>query len=467
MDEACRASQDTDKETARKSIQNGQPSERPLLLSRQSSHSKRHASFNSPREVPLLSPSCQLSQYFPFTPTTSHARKASLGPNRRALDSSATIRNDDCRVFEQGSQSDSDSGNDSLPSAPSSPPLSLRHQSNGLTHPQMTGADHTGSYPDPQGRSTPRTREQSHTQPSESSRPRPQTNRSQNSAAGPVFPWSRPYSLPQNYSNSFGPAGAIQSPTPTMPIWPDRTSSASLPLPMQTPYFTLPQVSATVDEDQVMDGPTEEVEEAETARTRPPPAPSQPNGIVNGSNIRNSPSLPTPRVASSSPSTTTVPRTPPPSHRLDPFHASPSAPAHPIPRSVSSSSHYYYPPPQAPVILTPPPPPSESTSRPHAPYEPFLCHNAMAEDRNSIAVETLNRQYNLIVRLPGFSRDAITLATRRRRILHIVADSWVPGGGHFERRVSFGYDADLSQVRAEFDGDILQVTIPRRIHPTM
>jgi HSP20 family molecular chaperone IbpA len=37
--------------------------------------------------------------------------------------------------------------------------------------------------------------------------------------------------------------------------------------------------------------------------------------------------------------------------------------------------------------------------------------------------------------------------------------------GHFERRVSFGYDADLSQVRAEFDGDALRVTIPRRISP--
>jgi len=46
--------------------------------------------------------------------------------------------------------------------------------------------------------------------------------------------------------------------------------------------------------------------------------------------------------------------------------------------------------------------------------------------------------------------------------LHVVADSWEPGGGHFERRISFGYDADLSQVRAEFDGEILRVIVPRR-----
>ncbi len=34
--------------------------------------------------------------------------------------------------------------------------------------------------------------------------------------------------------------------------------------------------------------------------------------------------------------------------------------------------------------------------------------------------------------------------------------------GHFERRISFGYDADLGQVRAEFDGEILRVIVPRR-----
>ena len=36
------------------------------------------------------------------------------------------------------------------------------------------------------------------------------------------------------------------------------------------------------------------------------------------------------------------------------------------------------------------------------------------------------------------------------------------GTGHFERRISFGYDADLSHVRAEFDGEILRVIVPRR-----
>lgn len=38
--------------------------------------------------------------------------------------------------------------------------------------------------------------------------------------------------------------------------------------------------------------------------------------------------------------------------------------------------------------------------------------------------------------------------------------------GHFERRISFGYDADLGRVRAEFDGEILRVIVPRRT-PTL
>lgn len=34
-------------------------------------------------------------------------------------------------------------------------------------------------------------------------------------------------------------------------------------------------------------------------------------------------------------------------------------------------------------------------------------------------------------------------------------------GGHFERRISFGHDADVVQIRAEFDGEMLRVYIPR------
>ncbi|KAL0956612.1 hypothetical protein HGRIS_002748 [Hohenbuehelia grisea] len=98
------------------------------------------------------------------------------------------------------------------------------------------------------------------------------------------------------------------------------------------------------------------------------------------------------------------------------------------------------------------------------PYAPFLCRAPPPAD-SWIEVETTVGEYRLNVRLPGFKRDGITLATKRRRILHVVADSWEQNGGHFERRISFGYDADLTQVRAEFDGLMLRVSIPRRIPP--
>ncbi|KIY48174.1 hypothetical protein FISHEDRAFT_8736, partial [Fistulina hepatica ATCC 64428] len=93
-----------------------------------------------------------------------------------------------------------------------------------------------------------------------------------------------------------------------------------------------------------------------------------------------------------------------------------------------------------------------------------------APPESYIEVETTPGEYRLNVSLPGFRRDGITLATKRRRILHILADSYSnePGasnhgrGAHFERRISFGWDADLVNVRAEFDGRMLRVVVPRR-----
>ncbi|KAJ3759076.1 hypothetical protein EV360DRAFT_42612 [Lentinula raphanica] len=123
-------------------------------------------------------------------------------------------------------------------------------------------------------------------------------------------------------------------------------------------------------------------------------------------------------------------------------------------------------------------------SSPHSnqppPYAPFLSHMPPPAD-SWIQVETKPSEYRLNIRLPGFKRDGITLSTKRRRILHIVADSWpdpdpsprssnpnptesstTQRGGHFERRISFGYDADLVGVRAEFDGEMLKIVVPRR-----
>ena len=157
-----------------------------------------------------------------------------------------------------------------------------------------------------------------------------------------------------------------------------------------------------------------------------------------------------------------------------------------ISSSMSAMSDPSYPPPDPPTILPVDPTHDvtlhQSDSR-QAPYMPFLSHVLPSPDSSWIEVETTQSEYKLLVRLPGFSREGITLATKRRRILHIVADSWENEGGqslcftcfklpiknvrsgHFERRISFGYDADLARVRAEFDGVMLRITIPRRVSP--
>jgi len=128
---------------------------------------------------------------------------------------------------------------------------------------------------------------------------------------------------------------------------------------------------------------------------------------------------------------------------------------------MSSDAQQDTPGPEAPIIM--PPQPADQGTQGRAPFDSFLCHSP--PPNTWIQVETSHSEYALLVRLPGFKRDGITIATRRRRILHVVADSWEPEGGHFERRVSFGHDAELAQVRAEFDGEILRVTVPRRIYP--
>lgn len=84
-----------------------------------------------------------------------------------------------------------------------------------------------------------------------------------------------------------------------------------------------------------------------------------------------------------------------------------------------------------------------------------------------MTVQTTSTAYILTTFLPGYQRDEITLSTRKRRVLHVVADPFISsrGTGHFERRISFGYDADMARIRAEFNGGVLKIIVPRR--PTM
>jgi hypothetical protein len=118
------------------------------------------------------------------------------------------------------------------------------------------------------------------------------------------------------------------------------------------------------------------------------------------------------------------------------------------------------------------PTPGITRSASQRPHERFLGKAGLPpapdSDTGYIAVSTHPSSYEIIVRLEGVSLNSITLSTRRRRVLHIAADCYADGGesggggGHWERRISFGWDADLTAVRAEFDGRFLKVIVPRK-----
>src|SRR6266571_1880029 len=95
--------------------------------------------------------------------------------------------------------------------------------------------------------------------------------------------------------------------------------------------------------------------------------------------------------------------------------------------SSSSSSpsppSEWYAGPDAPVIL---PEDENSGGRPSS-SRAFL--STTPAPGSSIEVHTHAHEYQIWVKLPGFSWDGITLATQKRRVLHIVADKWDNNGG--------------------------------------
>lgn len=229
----------------------------------------------------------------------------------------------------------------------------------------------------------------------------------------PVPPFSRPFSMP-DVSTVAPPLPRIQSPRAIQaPMVPDRSSTVSLPLPQHTPYHTLPSAESSPG--------------SSSSSSRPPLPGHHSSSSSSGT------SLQTPTSSDSSPLAVHPSRLG--MHHSEPYDyraASPplgrlverafsatasSAPASafweretmrarrdaPTPRASSES----LPPPAPPQVLTPPPPPlSEDAEHGCRPYEPFLAHEPPSNDA-WISVETVQREYRLLVRLPGFRRDAM------------------------------------------------------------
>lgn len=86
--------------------------------------------------------------------------------------------------------------------------------------------------------------------------------------------------------------------------------------------------------------------------------------------------------------------------------------------SSSSSTLPLYTGPELPIIL----PEEEYDSRRPSIGRAFL--SKTPAPGSSIEVRTHPHEYQIWVILPGFTWDGITLATQKRRVLHIVADKW-------------------------------------------
>ncbi|KAH9892648.1 hypothetical protein C8Q73DRAFT_746465 [Cubamyces lactineus] len=457
---------------------------RPVLSRRTSSFSKRHASFDSPREVPL--PYMPHRQPYVASTSTSQAQGSPLVHDSEPSSSTrlsclaSDARTDNSRsVYDDHVAS---SSSDSTPSSSSSPPTSSGSDS-------KTNRGAVPDYMDLSESPAPSTHfHSSRTMPP----PRTQSPRIPSSSSNPVPLFSRPFSSPDASRPS---QGGIVSPRPMRPPGvPDRGSTASLPLPAETPYHVLSAYPG---------GPIQEDQEMRSA------APSRPSSSRPslGAHQGTTSSLPSSSSWQSRRSPTLVSDLEHEefmslvANRI--FDRAYSCAAR-VDSDGSSSimSDRPIPPPAPPTVLTPPPPPLSTDRGPTAPYEPFLAHAPPPQD-SYIAVDTKPTEYRLIVRLPGFRRDAITVSTRKRRILHVVADSWEPNGGEYSpftfggrtaltngnqfvfimnrrnrvssaplslattcmQRISFGYDALLAQVRAEFDGEHLQVIVPRRMVP--
>ncbi|PWN88108.1 hypothetical protein FA10DRAFT_154716 [Acaromyces ingoldii] len=110
--------------------------------------------------------------------------------------------------------------------------------------------------------------------------------------------------------------------------------------------------------------------------------------------------------------------------------------------------------------------PSSSSDYEVSPFSPpslpFLDPRP-APSSTDLSIETYPHHYMLKTTLPGFELEAITLATQHHRQLLIVADKWdEEQGGHFERRVTFGSDVNLRGTRAQFDGNVLYIQVPKK-----
>ncbi|TXT15998.1 hypothetical protein VHUM_00501 [Vanrija humicola] len=102
--------------------------------------------------------------------------------------------------------------------------------------------------------------------------------------------------------------------------------------------------------------------------------------------------------------------------------------------------------------------------RPDIDFDPELLEGPAGEwievikgESGRIAIKSTSSVYEVMVWLPGFQLDDITITTRRNQMLHIVADLW-DENDHAQWEIKLGDDAIMTSVRANFSGKVLRVT---------
>lgn len=384
-------------------VENSPSSPRRSTLLRFPSHSKRHASFHSPRQVPLPSPVLSHvdtpNPFFKQEPSTTPPHSPTWSPF----------------FF------------DPVPSRPRSPPTPLPDD---LPFSRRHRHQHSSSA------SSSTVHEH-----------RPAEQSSSESDHAPVYASAnRPLSVPDSQSPAYSSALSLylhqQSPTPPVrsTTWIDRNSSASLPLPTQVPFYSLPQVqtmsreaSSSTDSVSQHSGfrcPSLDGSNSSSSSSSRPSSFGRPESPVDQDSYHCSQKAPCPEglvetAASQADSPPQRPSSPQPFRAPRPPSPDASFFSH-IPEFTAMRR--YMTPSQQARTLPPLEPPTILENTVSAPYTPFLSH-APAPPECRIEIETTPGAYWLHVRLPGFTREGITLATKRRRILHVVADKWENGGG--------------------------------------
>ncbi|EJT48688.1 hypothetical protein A1Q1_02298 [Trichosporon asahii var. asahii CBS 2479] len=83
-------------------------------------------------------------------------------------------------------------------------------------------------------------------------------------------------------------------------------------------------------------------------------------------------------------------------------------------------------------------------------------------EQGRIAIKSTPTQYEVLVWLPGFSINDITIVSRRHQVLHIVADQW-DENDHAQWEIKLGDDAIMNSIRAAFTGQELRITVSRNL----